>query len=244
MIKSPLQYFPIAIGDYTLKYNEKTNEFSLLEKNQGWMGYNQNSFWQSSEFYIEIEQAYGVCLTTGLGMGILQSHLCLKNKVSKVIVYEKSKDLIEMFYEIVKFNNFDISKLEIRNDNADLIKNQNCECLFFDHFEAESEEHITKVVRNLSINNYAAIVWYWPAAAHFIKYANNKNKPLDNNTYELWKNYTGIQNLPLNFSDYIFSYLTELQRVYIEDVNRGLLINKIQMSVLRKNLLNHSKKLR
>lgn len=243
-IKSPLKYFPISVGDYTLKYSEKANEFSLFEKNHGWMGYDQNSFWQSSEFYIEIDQAYGTCITTGLGLGILQSHLCLKKDVTKVIVYEKSKDVIEIFHEIIKYNNFDISKLEIRQDNADLIEQKNCDCLFPDHFDSETEEDIISVVRNLSQKNRASLVWYWPAGNHFIKYANNKNKPLDNSTYESWKEYTGIVNMPRTFSDDIFSYFAHLQTLYIEDVKGSLLNSQVKMSIMRKNMLNHSKKLK
>ncbi len=242
MVKSPLQYFPIAIGDYTLKFNEKTNEFTLLEKNQGWMGYNLDTSWQATEFYIEIQQAYGVCITTGLGLGILQSHLCLKNDVSKVIVYEKSKDVIAIFHEIVKYNNFDISKLEIRNDNADLIENQNCDCLFPDHFETEPEDHIINIVKNLSINNKADIVWYWPAGFHFIKFALHKRLDVDKEAYDLWKDYTGISNLPLNLDAQSYSYLRELKKVYQNDTY-GFLKHKLDILDQRNSLLNLSKKL-
>lgn len=243
MIKSPLQYFPIAIGDYNLSFDEKINEFRLSEKNKGWMGYNQNSFWQSTEFYIEIKKAYGVCITTGLGLGIIQSHLCLKENVTKVIVYEKSNDVIRIFHEIVKFNNFDISKLEIRQDNADTISNQTCDCLFADHFETESEGHIINVVKNLSYNNKADLVWYWPAGNHFIKYANKSNKPYDTATYKLWENYTGIKNLP-DLSDDIYAYINELQRVYSQEVKGGKLHHEVMNAIMRKNMILHSKKLK
>jgi len=243
IVKSPLQYFPIAKGDYKIKFFEEFNEFHLIEKNHGWMGYNQNSFWQSSEFFIELEKAHGVCIVTGLGLGILQAHLCLKDSVSKIIVYEKSKDVVEMFYEITKYNNFDTSKLEIRIDDADLIKNQTCDCLFPDHFDSESEEHVINVVRNLSLNNNAQIVWYWPGVNHFVKYANFQNQPINADTYSQWKKYTGIKNLPTTLSDRIFSYCIELEKVYLQDVN-GPLRKRIELSKLRKNLLNNSKKLR
>jgi hypothetical protein len=234
----------MSVGDYKLKYVEKFNEFVLAEKNHSWMGYDQNSFWQSTEFYIEIERAYGVCITTGLGLGILQAHLCLKKEVSKVIVYEKSNDVVEIFKEIVKFNDFDISKLEIRVGDADTIANQTCDCLFADHFDSEPEDHIMNIVKNLSHHNTVDLVWYWPAGNHFIKYANNFNKPYDRDTYDLWKKYTGIKNLPNNFSDNIYSYFNELQRLYSEDIKNGKLHSEVMTSVMRKNMLNHSKKLR
>ena len=245
VIKSPLKYFPIQIGDYKLLFHEKFNSFSLLEKNNSWMGYDQNSFWQSSEFYIEIERAFGVCVTTGLGLGILQSNLMLKDNVSKVIVYEKSKDLIEIFNEIVKFNNFDISKLEIRQGNADEISNVNCDCLFADHFDNEPQEHIINVVKSLSEKNNANLVWFWPAGNYLIKFVNRQNKDLDNSSYELWKQYTGIKKLPTDFSDDIFAYLKHLQNVYTKDLPDGnKLKSGIDLSVMRKNMLEQSKKMR
>jgi hypothetical protein len=243
-IKSPLKYFPVSVGDYTLAYSEELNEFVLYEKNHAWMGYDQNTFWQSSEFYIEIQKAYGVCITTGLGLGILQAHLCQKKEVSKVIVYEKSNDVVEIFNEIVKFNNFDISKLEIRTGDADTISNQKCNCLFADHFDNEAESHIINVVKNLSYNNTADIVWYWPAGNHFVKYANKQNRPYDKETYELWKNLVGIKNLPTEFPENIYSYFAELQRIYTNDTLKGKLRLDIESSIMRKNMLNHSKKLR
>lgn len=243
-IKSPLKYFPIQIGEYKILHDEKANGFNLLEKNHNWMGYDQNSYWQSTEFYLEIENAYGVCITTGLGLGILQSNLCLKKNVSKVIVYEKSQDLIEIFYKIVEYNNFDISKLEIRQDNADIIENQICDCLFADHFDNESEEHIISVVKKLSEKNTSDVCWYWPAVNHFIKYANNQNKNLDCDTYELWKNYTGIKNLLKCSSTKMLFYLDYMQKIYTTDHVQGKLREGILSSIMRKNMLNHSKKLR
>ena len=109
-IKSPLKYFPIEIGDFSLVHKESTNSFNLVGKDRGWMGYDYKTHWQANEFYVEIDRAYGVCVTTGLGLGILQCQLCLKENVEKVVVYEKSADVIEIFYKIVEFNNFDTSK--------------------------------------------------------------------------------------------------------------------------------------
>ena len=241
-IKSPLKYFPIQVGDYNLVYNTQLNQFSLLEKNRSWMGYDENTFWQSTEFYVEINQAKGVCITTGLGLGILQAQLCLKKEVSKVIVYEKSNDVVEIFNEIVKFNDFDTSKLEIGIEDADTISNQTCNCLFADHFEHESESHILNVVKNLSYNNTADLVWYWPAGNHFVKYANKQNRPYDKETYELWKKLVGIKNLPTEFSENIYGYFAELERIYTKDALNGKLRTGVETSIMRKNLINHSKK--
>lgn len=248
-LKSPLKYFPISKGNYSVQYEEATNVFRIHEtvKNINglaniWMGYDQNNFWQATEFYIEIQKAYGTCITTGLGLGIIQSHLCLKNEVDKVIVYEKSKDMIEIFHEIIKFNNFDISKLEIRNEDAGTIKNQTCDCLFIDHCEYESMDELIKIVKDLSYNNTAQLVWYWPAGHHFIKFANRYNKPYNKDTYKLFKNYTGIKNLA-DLSDDLFQYINELERIYMEYVP-GRMNLEVAAMISRKNMINQSKKFR
>jgi hypothetical protein len=243
-IKSPLQYFPMTVGDYSLNFDKHKNIFGLHDKKQSWMGYDLNTHWQSTEFYIEIEKANGICITTGLGLGILQSHLCLKQNVTKVIVYEKSPDVIEMFHRIVEFNKFDISKIEIRNEDANNIVNQSCDCLFPDHFELENEEYIIGVVKKLSENNQAGLVWYWPAGNHFIKFAMRKNLSMTHDTYELWKNYTGIKHLPNNFDDNTILYLQELKNVYQRDAAESSSIRyQLDMIEQRNNLLKLKSKL-
>lgn len=242
-IKSPLKYFPVKVGDYSLTFDENRNSFYLFEKNEPWMGYNLNNHWQATEFFIEIDQGKGVCITTGLGLGILQSHLCLKENVTKVIVYEKSKDVIEMFHRFVEFNNFDISKLEIRNQDANNFSGEQCDCLFSDHFEAESEEHIINVVRNLSMHNNANTVWYWPAGHHFIKFALRNRLDIDSAAYNLWKDFTKINNLPVHLDEKSFLYLRELKILY-QDGTKGKLRHEINLLEQRNNLLTLSKKLR
>ena len=244
-LKSPLKYFPIKKGDYELSYIKDSDEFILREKNYSWMGYDQKSFWQSSEFYIELYRAQGVCITTGLGLGILQSLLCLKKDVTKVIVYEKSNDVIEIFNEIVDYNNFDISKMEIRNGNADDISGQVCDCLFPDHFSAEPEDHVINIVKNLSLNNTTNLVWYWPAGLHFIKFAISKDLSLTNETYEQWKSYTQIKNLPVSLDEICLNYISELKNIYKKDVSTSYGRDIEQLELIkdqRKKLLEQSKK--
>jgi hypothetical protein len=213
-IKSPLEYFPISVGDYKLSYDKKNNQYLLFEKDYSWMGYDQNSYWQSTEFYIELSKAKGVCITTGLGLGILQTSLTLKEDVTKIIVYEKSLDVIEIFHRLVKYNNFDISKIEIRHGDADNFSGQTCDCLFLDHFSSEPESHVVNVVRNLSYNNRANLVWYWPAGHHFIKFIIKNQIDITPDSYQLWKNYTKISNLPDTFEKIVFDYFVELKEIY------------------------------
>lgn len=247
-VKSPLEYFPITVGDYRLTYDPKMNQYSLIEKNHAWMGYDKNSYWQSTEFFIEISCAKGICVTTGLGLGIIQTILSLKNDVTKVIVYEKSKDVIEIFHKIVEFNNFDISKIEIKNQDADHIKGETCDFLFPDHFDSEPEKDIIEVVKRLSYDNNAANVWYWPAGHHFIKFALRKDLPLNEETYNMWRIYTGIKNLIDPYYDNFFPYIDELKTIYLRDVIASPLHYDIarleQKNIQKNNLLKLSKKLR
>ena len=242
-IKSPLQYFPMKVGDYDLSYDKKNNQYLLFEKGYSWMGYDQNSYWQSTEFYIELCKATRVCITTGLGLGILQTHLCLKEDVTKVIVYEKSLDVIEIFYRLIEYNKFDISKIEIRNENADTITGQMCDCLYPDHFSTEPENYIINIVKNLSYNNQANLVWYWPAGHHFIKFILKNNLSITPESYELWKNYTNIKNLPENFEKNIFSYFIELYDIY-KSSRTGMFRDQIVSIEQRNKLLSYSKKIK
>jgi hypothetical protein len=242
-VKSPLQYFPINVGDYKLSYDKQNNQYLLFEKDHSWMGYDQNSYWQSTEFYIELSKAKGVCITTGLGLGILQTCLALKEDVTKVIVYEKSLDVIEIFHRIIEFNKFDISKIEIRHGDADNFAEKTCDCLFLDHFSAESEDHIINIVRNLSDNNKADLVWYWPAGHHFIKFALKNNLDIVPETYELWKNYTKIINLPNTFENIIFDYFVELREIYKKS-RTGIFGGQIFAIEQRNNLLKYKQKLK
>ena len=241
-MKSPLKYFPMVVGDYSLRFDKRIDSFELLEKNQRWLIYNQTYTDKTTEFYVEIEKANGVCITTGLGLGILQAHLCLKQDVTKVIVYEKSADVIEMFYRIVEFNEFDISKIEIRNEDANNIINQNCDCLFPDHFELESEKYIIDVVKRLSENNQAGLVWYWPGVQHYVNFCVRNNLSITTDTYELWKNYTNIKNLPNSFNDATFLYLEEYKEDYQKKISSSMQIKEAMLEQ-RNNLLKLRKKL-
>lgn len=242
-LKSPLKYYPITVGSTKLLFNEKTNEFILRDKNESWMGYDQNTFWQSTEFFLELKLAYGVCITTGLGLGIIQTHLVNNPNVTKVIVYEQNPDVIEIFSKIIEYNNFDISKIEIRNENANDIKDQICDCLFPDHFSNETEKQIVEVVRNLSHNNIAKLVWYWPAGNHFIKFALKKQMLINNDSYELWKKYTGIRNLPDRLDEEDISLHEELKVRYKTQVT-----SRLQQDILnleeRNKLLDLMKKVK
>lgn len=247
-IKSPLTYYPMTVGDYTLSHCDKGTSVSLKENHEGWMGYDYSNHWQAREFYIEIELAKGICVTTGLGLGILQTNLCLKEDVTKVIVYEKSSDVIDIFYKTVEKNNFDISKLEIKQSNANILEGEVCDCLFPDHFESEPDEHIVDTVRKISEQNEANLVWYWPAGFHFLKFIRRKTLSANIDSYNQWVDHTGIKNLPNITDNSLFEYFEVLRNIYQNDATSSKFnkeLSEIEKSIKHRNkLLGLSKNLK
>jgi hypothetical protein len=231
-IKSPLEYFEISKGK--AKLFKQGDTYNLSYDNRLWMGYNINNFWQSEEFSIELDLAFGVCITTGLGLGIIQTLLCSNDKVSKIIVFEKNKDIIDIFYELVEKNKFDISKIEIINENADEIKNQSCDCLLLDHFEGESENEILARVSKIENNNTCSLLWYWPAVFHYLNYVEKNRFIISQDSYIKWKFYTKLVNLPTILNQ------DQLDKVQILK-NKYLLDSTTYMQSIMKNFDNRNK---
>lgn len=214
-IDPPLKYFPIKVGEASINF--QNGEYSMSVKNKNWMGHNTKNNWQTCEFVMELTEANGVCVTTGLGLGIIQSILCQNPAVKKVIAIEKSADVIQMFIKIAEYNNFDITKIEFINQDANTISGLTVDCLFPDHFDSEPESEIIESVRKISINNEAKMLWYWPGSWHFFRYCESFRLPIDNNSYEIWKKFTKIRHLPTNLSDNNLKNLKNLKEKYIKD---------------------------
>jgi hypothetical protein len=212
-IKPPLTYFSCKKGDAVLDVKE--NLIRLTVKGEAWMGLDLNTNWQASEFAFELFEANGICVTTGLGLGVMQTLLCLNPNVTKVFAYEKSREVIDIFYMLVEKNNFDMSKLEIINLDADTIKNITCNCLFLDHFEKESEEEIIQRVRIISENNNCNLFWYWPAARQYSVFCAKQKLRISNDSYKLWKSFTEIKKLPNDLTDIQIKNILNLSNVYV-----------------------------
>lgn len=212
-VKPPLRYTSLTKGDAELIVTD--NLVKLFVKGESWMGLDLNTNWQANEFMFELYEAYGVCVTTGLGLGVIQTLLTLNPKVTKVYVYEKSKEVIDIFKLTVEKNNFDISKLEIINLNADHLKNVNCDCLFLDHFEHEPEEEIFQRVGFISENNSYKLLWYWPGVRHFALFCVRLNISVNGDSYKLWKSFTKIKNLPESLTDVQIENVKQVRNVYL-----------------------------
>lgn len=220
MLVPPLKYFSVEIGKAKLLDNN--DWLNLSYGNRTWMGLNKNNLWQAEEFNVELTLANGKCVTTGLGLGIIQTLLCQNQNVDKVVVYEKNQDIIDIFLTVVEKNNFDISKLEIKQTNADEMQGETCNCMFIDHFEGEPEQEILERVRNIEHNNKIKLLWYWPAAHHYIIFTEKKRKPIGIDSYIEWKNYTKLNFLPLNLSDKMIKDVNSLREVYLKNASGGL----------------------
>lgn len=212
-IKSPLKYFATTVGKAKLTEVNKNN-FDLTFDNTFWMGYESNC-WQAAEFAIELDNAYGKCVTTGLGLGIIQTLLSLNPKVTEVIVYERQQDIIDMFKIFAEHSNFDISKIKIICQNADDIVNIDCDCLFLDHFEPESQQEIIRKVKNVAEKNTAKFVWFWPAAQIYLEYIGRQNLKINKDSFCEWVTSLGIKSFPAELSDTSFDYIKQLKDVYI-----------------------------
>lgn len=214
-VYAPLKYCQLKIGDAELKYDGR--RFHLFYQNRFWMGYDTLTGWQSSEFIIELNHAKGVCVTTGLGLGILQTLLLKSEKVEKVVVYEKNQDIIDLFLAMVEFNKFDISKLVIINQDAGNIKDTKSECLFIDHFESDPYEKIISSVKFIAANNQTNFLWYWPGSFHFLEFCEAKQIPCTMESYALWKLQNNLEFLPSNLDEDDFNSLLNLKQKYLED---------------------------
>lgn len=231
-IEIPLEYFSCTSGDTELIVNE--NHISLSENGQSWMGLSLTTKWQANEFIFELSEANGICITTGLGLGVVQTLLLKNPKVTKVVVYEKNKNVINIFHQLVSKNKFDISKLEIIHFNADNIQNVSCDCMFLDHFEQEPNNEIVDRVKNISEKNTCNLLWYWPGVKHFTTFCVSSSLPLNNSSFQIWKNLTGIKNLPNELTDLQLNYITKVRTVYI-DLFKGY--QKTETENHRNNLL-------
>jgi hypothetical protein len=210
IIKSPLQYFPTTVGKAKLIENIK-DEFNLIFENKVWMGYNASNGWQAGEFAIELNNAYGKCVTSGLGLGIIQTLLSLNPLVTEVVVYEKQQDIIDMFKIFAGNSNFDTSKIKIICQDADTMKDISCDCLFLDHFEFESDEEIIQKVANIAEYNTANFVWFWPAGNVYIKHTSQHNIEINNDSFYKWSTSLGIKSFPVELS---LDHIKELKMLY------------------------------
>lgn len=149
-IKNPGEY----IDGYM--YRKKGNlDVSILElhgPDNIWM---RISPMEIESSYMFIKYAKGVVGVVGLGLGYVVQELAKKEEVKKVVVYEKEKDIIDLYYSSFKENN----KIEIINEDAFKAKGEKFDYFYVDIYEYKLH---TKVVEDFkTFNNLHNIEEYF-----------------------------------------------------------------------------------
>jgi hypothetical protein len=141
-----------------LEVQEKNGSFYLYENSQQWMIYTPEHGIQLMEFYSHFYLGFGTVVCTGLGFALRESWLLTKPEVHKLIVVEKSEEVIKYHQ---KHNPDLLAKMTIiHGDAKDL--NLECDCLLLDHFEMESHEMIISEVKEITSKVKHKVFWFWP----------------------------------------------------------------------------------
>jgi len=241
---APLKYEEVRVGKAYL-HEYKPGHFRLTHNHEQWMGYNSDNHWQCAEFLMEYNFAHGRCITTGIGLGIIQTFLLQNPKVTEVVVYEKNEDVINLFKHIANKNNFDISAIKFVCKDADEMKDEKADCIFLDHWENHDFEQLLKRIRNIANNNETKILWFWPAVLQFSHWRRKKlNLPINLETYQQWVKYIDIKNFPSYLTEEELENISILEKKYDEDSEWHLMAFRKQMEIrdnMRTQMLQNKK---
>ena len=238
--KSPLKFKPVQIGKARL-FEQEPGYYVLTYNDQRFMGYNTNLHWHPEEFIIESNLAFGKCITTGLGLGLIQSILMANEKVTEVVVYEKNQDVIEVFLFLAQNSNLDISKLNIVCQDANTIKNEKANCIFIDHYETNDFVLILNTVKNIADNNNCDILWYWPAALQYMLYCAKTKQSIDENSFYKFSNYINVKSFPNKLDNRSFEQIINLEKTY-KKVGNKFLFDNVEIANIKRNEILSRKK--
>lgn len=197
--------------------NKKTNHFIVRLRTESgpWMGYDSINQWQLYDQIVEMEHARGRVVTTGLGIGLLQTYLVQKPEVDEVVVYESSQGVINIFNLLKSKSDIDFSKLKIVNRDANSMKDEVCDCLFLDHYELEPFRDIADNVSQISKNNTYNTLWFWPAIQVYIKtYGKKLNCESFSRFVSLVESQHNIKGLFNNLDNTTLEYIKHLSTLY------------------------------
>ena len=141
----------------------RENSYKLTVHGQQWMTYSPVDKEQIEEFKSSYELAHGHCVLTGLGLGILPAMLLKNPRVTKITVFELSKDVIDFNRAL---NNID-PRITIIQGFAQTIRNIEADCLLLDHYEFESIEWIKNDINMIYSQNKIPLVWFWSVEDNF-----------------------------------------------------------------------------
>lgn len=116
-------------------YNFDIDIFSLYEDNHKIMELSPREIEAS---YITIKKAKGKVGVVGLGLGYVVRELAQNKNVKKVIVYEKSKEVIELYRKNFKTH----PKIKIINEDAYKSKKESFDFFYVDIYEYKLSEKV------------------------------------------------------------------------------------------------------
>lgn len=140
-IKNPGEYIDGYM--YKRKGEVCVNILELHGPNNIWM---RISPMEIESSYMFIKHAKGIVGVVGLGLGYVVQELAKKKDVEKIIVYEKEKDIIDLYYMNFKEN----KKIKIINEDAYKAKGKNFDYFYVDIYEYKLD---TKVVEDFKLFN-------------------------------------------------------------------------------------------
>lgn len=179
--------------NFQVLYSDDKTEASLFLGNEKWITYDfeyETNVWETfSHYWI----ANGCCICTGLGFAARESWILTKRNVSKVIVLEKSQEVIE-YHRITNPKIF--KELEILNVDANTYRGK-CDTLLLDHYEDENYEEIIRQSSAILNNIECEEMWFWFLEwyIHEIYLRENKKYPIIDIYYWLKDEYN-LHKLP------------------------------------------------
>lgn len=184
----------------SLEIKKQKESFYMYVNSQQWMIYSPQSGIQLFEFYSHNFLSKGVVVCTGMGFLIRESWILKNPNVTKVIVVENSKDVIDYHKEK---NAKILEKIEIIHGDANNLEIE-CDCLLVDHFEMESFEKILTDVVNLSKKINHKVLWFWSLEKMILAKSSKEKKSF----LEIYNNIRQNNNL---------STLPQLDKETLED---------------------------
>lgn len=202
----PEIFYPVKVGNASCK-EPAPGVFNLYVDNERWSVHDYYFKALLYDSFIEIEKAYGDCITTGLGFGIIELCLASKPNVRKVTIFEKHQSVVDLFLTYADNAKVNLDKIEILVEDANEIKNQKSDCLILDHFESETFEDIVAGTRKLSKNNSQDFIYFWPATKEFCENSFKYKLPITTESFAAWGKSLNIKNFPPLIDDRLLKFM-------------------------------------
>lgn len=209
---------PVDINVGTARLYGDKGDYRLTVNGAEWMSYNTylQPQPQTIELFSHWDLAYGDCILSGLGLGLIANWIAEKPEVTSVKVYEISEDIITLN----SLHNTLHEKIQIINAPIQEARNESCNCLLLDHYEKEDDITIYLDVRTIANTIPCDLVWFWrcePAIIKWIFISRNVTKMELSHfmmLYKHWKQYVAIPKLPDLTEAKLLEYLANWPHFY------------------------------